>query len=40
MKIFAGIMDNKIAVQASIGEQHNEKMDLEPINVVNDIKEQ
>lgn len=25
MKIFAGIMDNKIAVQASIGEQHNEK---------------
>lgn len=40
MKIVAGIMDNRIAVQASIGEQHNEKMDLEPINVVNDIKEQ
>lgn len=36
VKIFAGIMDNKIAVQASIGEQHNEKKDLEPRNVVSD----
>lgn len=38
MIIFAGIMDNKILIQAAIGEQHNEKKDLEPRNMVNDIK--
>ncbi len=30
MNIFAGIADNKLSIQASIGEQHNEKKDLEP----------